>query len=292
MADAPSTAVLSVGYDLPALLEGAPAVHTFPEALERDDVDGAAQVIDDALRESPYALVIYPQWLREPTLSRLETIRAALNTDRLALHGSTLPPLAGGVLCNLASAMTAQLTRSGQLVAALDDLTRKLVVVSWLGTVSGLKEPSPSVWQHLGSVSPRSAFAVVLQPERSVMRIGKQMLGLQPASEPMVLAVSAQSGANGDWMAQAVGPALGGIPVHALPATRHGADWWGTTRVTEGVAFPTAIGDLTRELTARHRMRLCAWCSRAIASTPCPFCRGVAAPTEPAAAADRASPAA
>jgi hypothetical protein len=281
-AEVPSIAVLSVGYDLPELLAGAPAVHVFPEALTRDDLDSATETIDAALRRSGHALVVYPEWLREPTLRRLETIRAALATDRLALHGSALPPLAGGVLCNLASALTAQLTRPGQLVAALGDLERELIVVSWLGTVTGLKQPSPSVWQHVGSLSPRSSYRVVLQPEPAVQRVGRtgDDLPLQTAQRPLELVVAAREGADASWLDDAVNAGLGDLKTRTVPATRHGPDWWGTARLAEAVAYPTGLPELARDLAIRHRLRLCGWCSQPIASTPCPFCRGTEQPAD------------
>lgn len=289
MTEAPPTAVVSVGYDVPQLLEGAPAVPTFLEALDRDDLDSATETIGAALQRSGHALVVYPAWLGEPTLRRLETVRAALATDRLALHGSALPPLAGGVLCHLASALAAQFTRPGQLVAALGDLERDLVVVAWLGSVTGLREPAPSVLQHLGSLSPRSSYGVVLQPEPAVQRIGRrgQDLPLHKAQQPMELVMAAHEGGDTSWLTDTVNPALGGLQARAAAATRHGAAWWGTSRLVEAVAYPTALAELARELAGRHRLRLCRWCSEAIASTPCPFCRGAEEPGEATAAGDR-----
>ncbi len=286
MAEAPSTAVLSVGYDLPQLLEGAPPVSTFPEALDRDDLDRAMETIDAALQRSGHALVIYPQWLREPTLRRLETIRAALATDGLALHDSALPPLAGGVLCNLASALAAELTLPGQLVAALGDLEHELVVVSWLGSVTGLRQPSPSLLQHLGSLSPRSSYGVVLQPVHAVLRVGQtgHDLPLYKAQKPMELVMAAHEGGDTSWLTHTVNPALGNLRARTVAATRHGPDWWGTSRLVEAVAYPTSLTELTRELAGRHRLHLCGWCSKAIASTPCPFCRGAEQPSEAASA--------
>lgn len=276
MSDAPCTAVLSVGYDLPQMLESAPPVITYPEALERDDLDGATKTIDAALQRSGHALVVYPKWLEEPTLRRLETIRAVLATGRLALYGSALPPLAGGVLCNLASALTAQITRPGQLVAALGALERKLVVVSWLGSVTGLKQPEPSLRQHLGSLLPRSSYGVVLQPEHSILRLDRpgQELALRRAQRPMELVIAAREGCEMSWLTDSVNAVLGRQQTRAVAATHHGPEWWGTSRLVEAVAYPTALAELTRELAIGQRLHLCRWCSEAIVSAPCPFCRG------------------
>lgn len=293
MSEAPSTAILSIGYDLPKLIADAPPVHTFCEALDRGDLEGATEAIAAGLRRSGHAVVIYPQWLAEPTLRRLETIRAVLATDRLALHACSLPPLAGGILCNLASALTAQLTPSGQLVAALGDLERELVVVAWLSSVSGLKQPAPSVLQHLGSLSPRSSYVVMLQPERAVLRSGRAQrdLPLHKADRPMELVVAAREGEDPSWLTETLSSLLGRLPIRSVAASRHAAQWWGTSRVVEAVAYPSDLPQLAHELAREQRLRLCGWCSEAIASTPCPFCRNAEQSLESAQAIDPHAPA-
>lgn len=292
MHEVPSTAVLSVGYDLAALVAGAAPVQPFPEALERDDLARATEAIAAALERSGHAVVVYPEWLAEPTRRRLETIRAVLATDRLALRGCALPPLAGGILCNLASALTVQLT-PGQLVAALDDLERELVVVAWLNSVTGLKRPAPSLLQHVGSLSPRSSFVVVLAPAQAVVRSGRapQDLPLRKPTRAMELVVSAREGDDTTWLTDTLTAALGTLPIRCAAPTRHAALWWGTSRVAEVVAYPSDLTQLAGQLADRHRLRLCRWCSEAIASTPCPFCRG-AEPQEGAGMLDRQAPAA
>lgn len=274
---APSTAVLSVGYDLPHLLDDAAPVSVFAEALTREDLGGATEAIDAGLHHSGHALVVYPTWIDDATPRRLETIRSALGTARLALYGSKLPPLAGAVLANLASALSAQMSEPGQLVAALPALERELVVLSWLGSLTGLREPAPSVVMHMASWSPRSSFAVVLQPEHAIVRAdgAGRSLPLEPAEGPMELVVSPQEGIDPAWLVATTTKALGDVPTETIAPTTHGASWWGTARLVEAVAYPTDVRDLAEDLASRHRLRLCAWCSEWIASPACPFCRAV-----------------
>ncbi len=85
MTTGPTTAVLSVGYDLPGLLDAAPPLDVFSDGLTRDDLSAATEAIDSALHHSGHAVVVYPAWLGEDTPRRLETIRAALGTSHLAL---------------------------------------------------------------------------------------------------------------------------------------------------------------------------------------------------------------
>ena len=272
---APSTAVLSVGYDLPHLLDDAAPVTVFAEALTREDLGGATEAIDAGLHHSGHALVVYPTWIDDATPRRLETIRSALGTARLALYGSTLPPLAGAVLANMASALAQHMTEPGQLVAALPALERELVVVSWLGTLTGLKEPAPSVLMHVTSWSPRSSFAVVLSPEPAIVRAdgAGRSLPLERADGPAELVVSAQAGADPAWLIEQATSALGQLPTETVAPTTHGASWWGTSRLVEAVAYPTDVRELAEDLANDHRLRLCGWCSAWIAASSCPFCR-------------------
>lgn len=272
---APSTAVLSIGYDLPDLLEDGPAVSVFSEALTRDELESATEAIDAGLHHRGHALVIYPKWLGDATPRRLETIRCALGSASITLYGSGLPPLAGAVLANLTATLSTYMAQPGQLVAALGDLERELAVVSWLGTLTGLKEPAPSVLQHVASWSPSSAFGVVLSPNPAIVRAdgAGRSLPLEPPARPMELVVSPQDGADPAWLVANTQKALGPLRTATVAATKHGASWWGTSRLVEAVAYPSDVAELAQTLARRRRLRLCSWCSEMIASAVCPFCR-------------------
>ena len=85
-------------------------------------------------------------------------------TRRLSIHETPLPPLAGAVLASLASSIAPYLPSTGVLASLLPELEARLHVFTWLGSVSGLSVPAPSLGQHLASLSPGSAFGVSSYP--------------------------------------------------------------------------------------------------------------------------------
>ena len=287
MADLATTAVMSVGYDAPAMVGGAAVEHVFRD-VEHADLNDVSDVVDRVLQRGGHVVIVYPEWYEDATVRRLETVRAILGSDRLILYGCALPPLAGGVLCNLAAALAPQLTQPGQLVAALGDLGRELIVLAWLGSLRGLKQPAPSVMQHLVSLWPGTSYGVLLQPEHAIVRIDRSggALPVHRTSRPIELVVAAQEDCNTSWLRDTVIPALGDAPIRTVAPTADGPRWWGTARLVEAVVCPTVLPELVRDLAIHNPLRTCGWCSNAIASTPCPFCRGCDQPSdEPAAVA-------
>lgn len=268
----PTVAVLSLGFDLTGLGLDAPQVLAFPTAPAREDLEAWRDAVSGALDRADHAMIVYPSWMDEPALQRLQTVKSALAAERLALHQTSLPPLAGGVLCVLGAALGPHLRSAGELVAALRALERRLIVVAWLGSVSRLHEPSPSVAQHLSSLWPRSAYGVVLQPEPLVRRLSRRRPGfpLARADEPMELVLAPREGADVDWFTTAVNPALGNLPLRQVNPTHHGASWWGTPRLVEAVAYPRDPVATAGSL--QLRLHLCSWCGEAVAGSPCPFC--------------------
>lgn len=282
-------AVVSIGYDLRRLTgDGAADVLTFPRAPGRDDLDPMLDALRGVLAHSEHALVIYPQWLAEPALQRLQTVHAALGAERIAVHASALPPLAGGVLCALASALGGRVGSTGELVGVLPALEQRLVVAAWAGSVTRLRQPAPSILQHLVSLWPGTSFGLVHQPERLVRRLSKRgsSFPITRVPEPMALVVAPRAGGNLDWIKATLNPALGNLAMHEVDPTHHGPRWWGTNALVEAVAHPTDLDALSASLTDEPRVRPCAWCGEPVTAWPCPVCghrqgAGAGAPAQP-----------
>jgi len=267
--------VVSIGYDPGQLAAGgANEAVTFPRAPSREDLEPMLEGLRGALARSEHALVIYPAWLAEPALRRLQTIHAVLGAERIAVHRSALPPLAGGVLCELAGALGERLGSTGELVGALPALERRLIVAAWAGTVTRLRDPAPSILQHLLSLWPGTAFGVVHQPERRVHRLSKRQPSFPIARvpEPMRLVVAPREGANLDWVTTTLNPALGDLELRRVDPTHHGPRWWGTSALVEAVAHPTDLDALAASLTGERPLRACGWCGEPVAAWPCPVC--------------------
>ena len=176
------------------------------------------------------------------------------------------------MLASLASAVAPHLPSLGVLVSVLPELEAELHVFTWLGSVSGLSVPAPSIGQHVASLSPGSAFGVSSYPEPSVHKLGRDGVGvpLPRIERPSRLAVSDQGG-NVAWV-HAVNAALGDLEVRTVEPTPNGPSWWGTGKLVESVAYPVDVQRLGAELAQAADPWTCRWCRELIARSPCPMC--------------------
>jgi hypothetical protein len=265
--------VIGLGCELDRLFSGqAPAV-PIPGPPGRDDMRDLFDAIGAPVRNGSSEIVIVGDWLPPETLERVRTIRSLLQTDRVAIHVTDLPPLAASVLAALTAALVPLAPSAGALAGAIDAIADELVVLAWAGSVAGLRHAGVSLLHHARSALPWSAFAVGLQPESFVSPIsaGAEELPLTPPGYPIELLVAPEADADLDWIVGVVAPALGGVEVRQIPPSLHGAEWWGTSRLAEVVGVPTSIEALA-EATLPRSVSPCPWCGEPIATTPCPFC--------------------
>ena len=203
----------------------------------------------------------------------MQTVHSLLETDRVAIHVTALPPLAASVQTALAAALASHAPSAGALAGALDDVGEQLLVLAWVGSVAGLRHPAVSLLDHARSALPWRSFGVGLQPAAFVQPLGRgsEDLPLEPPDQPVELLVAPSESADLDWIVDSVVPALGGVPVRQIPATLHGPTWWGTSRLVEAVGVPTDLEALAKTVLPRSVVP-CRWCGEPIAAPPCPFC--------------------
>ena len=208
------TAIISIGFKTEAFVAGGGTIPAFSHTPAPNDFDRLIDTVKSAIRDSGHVIAVYPEYAAEPLLARLETVRTALNTSKLAPYGTKLPPLAGAGLTSLASAVAPYIKAPGVLFAALPNLEAELVVLAWLGSVSRLHNPSPSLGQHILSMWPTSAFAVSFWPEPTVKTLRKndRSLSLPTTFRPMMLATAPRDGADATWVEEVILPGLGMPP--------------------------------------------------------------------------------
>jgi len=154
----------------------------------------------------------------------------------------------------------------------LEPLESQLHAVTWLGSVTGLKHPAPSLGQHVASLTPGSAFAVSSYPEPAVHKItASQEIPLPQITRPSHLAIASRNG-DDTWLTTTVNAQLGGLPVVKLEPTPQGASWWGTGKLAEGVICPVDVDRLASEIAQGAEPWACRWCGELIARSPCPMC--------------------
>ena len=255
------------------LLDSEQRIDAFLEPPTHEQWPIVIEALASGTESGGQVVAILPQWLDDAVLMRFDMARAMLDTARVAVHRTALPPLAATVLASLASACGPSLPSAGLLASLLDELEAELHVFAWLGSVAGLTSPSPSLAQHVASLSPGSAFGVSSWPEPSVHRItrGAPSVPLPPVERPSRLVVAPRAGDVG-WITETVNGALGGLPVREVEPTLHGPKWWGTSKLVEGVVYPIDAPALAADLIAGIEPWACRWCSELIARSPCPFC--------------------
>lgn len=270
--------VIGVGCEIDRLFSGQPAVLPVPAPPGQDDLRDLFDAIAGPLRADRAVIVIIGDWLAEETLRGIRTVHSLLQTDRVAVHVTDLPPLAASVLAALAGALAPLAPSAGVLAGALDRIAGELYVLAWTGSVAGLRHPSVSLFHHARSLLPGSAFGVGLQPEAFVHPISRDpSVPLAVPDHPLELLVAPTERAELTWVLEFVAPALGNVAVRELPPTMHGPEWWGSPRLAEVVGVPNSLDSLAERVFA-DRAVPCSWCGEPILAVPCPFCGESAAP--------------
>jgi hypothetical protein len=264
--------VIGLGCELDRLFSGQPAAVPIPGPPDREDLRDLFDAIGGPIRGGASEIVIVGDWLPPETLERVHTIRSLLQTDRVAIHVTDLPPLAASVLAALTAALSPLAVSAGALAGAIDEIADELLVLAWAGSVAGLRHPGVTLLDHARSALPWSSFAVGLQPESFVQPTSAGAeLPLAPPEQPIELLVAPEENADLDWIVDVIAPALGGVGIRQIPPTLHGAQWWGTTRLAEMVGVPTSIEALAARTLPRS-VSPCLWCGEPIAAPSCPFC--------------------
>jgi hypothetical protein len=276
------------------LLDTEGRIDAFLEPPGQEQVGVLVEAVRSGLQDGGSVIAIAPEWIGQEAIARISMVRSMLDTHRLALHRTALPPLAATALASLASACAPHTPSTGVLASLLAELEHELHVFTWLGSVTGLSQPAPSFGQHLASLTPGSAFGVTSWPEPAVHRLHGEGPGV-PVPElarPARLAVAPRADRTG-WVVDALNPALGGLEVRRVEATPGGTSYWGTAKLVEAVTYPLDVQALVGELVARLDPWTCRWCRELVARSPCPLCghrgrparRRAAAPAPPRQAA-------
>jgi hypothetical protein len=248
-------------------------IDAVPEPPTQEQAGLLVEALGSGIEAGGTVIAIVPDWFPPEGLQRLEMARVLLDTDRVAIHHTSLPPLAATALASLASSLAPRLLSAGLLASVLDVLTAQLHTITWLGSVAGLKHPAPSLGQHLTSFSPGSAFGVTSFPEPAVYKLRNNELTIPvpTVARPSRLVVAARNG-DDSWLTGPVNQALGGLPVVKVEPTPQGPAYWSTSKVVEGVVCPVDADGLARELMQNAEAWSCRWCGELIAQSPCPLC--------------------
>ncbi|GAA0458137.1 hypothetical protein ABZ951_10425 [Streptomyces sp. NPDC046215] len=265
------------------------AVFQPPEAQPLDTAVTQTAILLD---QCGYVVALYPDSLPAAYVRRLHTVRAVLESDRIALLPVALPPLAVGVLARQLRQLSVSDLSPGVLASAARLLAHYIYAGAHLSTVTRLDRVDVGLGDHVASLVPGARFAVLVNPVPRLVRIsgaagaGKGAVPDGPGFGTRLTVARGTPAKAGDWVLDTLAPhwRVQGAEEAALPAaSRH---WWGTPRAVE---FAAAIPDpsVLYQLVASVRREKCHWCGLELIGDRCAFCAG---PLPGAVAAPRAQP--
>ncbi|MFD8980406.1 hypothetical protein [Streptomyces sp. NPDC059564] len=269
-------AVTSADLVLPA-----PDRHTPGAAVLRPpgeaDLEGALAETTALLERHGHLVAVVPPWLPAATVRRLHTVRAILETDRIALLDVDLPPLGTAVLVRQLRQLTVCDFSPGVIASAARLLSHYIYAGALLGTVAKLDRVPVGLKAHARSWSPGAQFAVLAHPAPHLAKLAASgqaaaAQGVLPPGPGFATHLTFARGAlSSDWVTAELAPAwqVQGVMENPLPADS--ARWWATPKLVE---FAAAIPDVSvlYQLVASVRREECRWCGFELIGDRCGFC--------------------
>jgi hypothetical protein len=265
--------VIGIGCELDRLFANQPPALPIPEPPGRDGLRDLWEAMAGPLRRGAAVIVVVGGWLPEEVLRSVRTVHSLLDSGKVAIHVTELPPLAASVMTALLAALGPRAVSAGTLAGAIEDVENELYVLATAGSVAHLQHPGVSMLHHARSLVPGMSFGIGLQPEQFVVSLGRTVreVPLSPPDHGIELLLAASEQGDLEWIVDVVAPALGGVEVRTLHPTSHGSQWCGTSRLVEVVGLPTSLDWLAGTVFS-DEPKPCGWCGELIFHTPCPFC--------------------
>ncbi|WP_319949560.1 hypothetical protein [Streptomyces halobius] len=269
-------AVTSPDLALPAIDRQTPAAVVL-RAPHLQPLDDALTETGAVLEHHGHLVALYSAACPPDHIRRLHTLRALLESDRIAILPLDLPPLAVAVLARQLRQLSLCDFSPGVLACATRLLAHYVHAGALLGSVSGLDRVEVDLRSHMKSWLPGAHFAVLANPEPRLLHVDRHSseAGLPAPGFATRLAV-ARGQLAGEWVGGVLAPAwrTQGVCEERLPA--ESARWWGTHKLIE---FAAAIPDpsVLYQLVASVRREGCRWCGLELIGDRCAFCAEPAA---------------
>ncbi|WP_330332340.1 hypothetical protein OHS33_23275 [Streptomyces sp. NBC_00536] len=281
-------AVTSADLVLPAPDRHTPAAAVLhpPEQL---DLEGSLAETTALLERHGHLVAVVPSWLPAATVRRLHTVRAILESDRIALIGTDLPPLGTALLVRQLRQISVCDFSPGIIASAARLLSHYIYAGALLGTVAKLDRVPVGLKAHAKSWTPGAQFAVLAHPEPYLVKLGAPgggsgggggAHGAKPGPGGVALPPGpgfathltfARGQLASDWVTAELAPAwqVQGVMENPLPADSPA--WWATGKLVE---FAAAIPDIAMlyQLVASVRREQCRWCGAELIGDRCGFC--------------------
>lgn len=249
---------------------------TIPPALVFECPESGTPALDRHLSDMTHALDYYGHVVAlvsgsvaDPCRQRLHTVRSVLESERIALVDTDLPPLAVALLALQLRQLSATDLSPGVVAGAARLLVYYLHAGALLNSVSRLDRVEVDLKAHLRSWMPGAQFAVTANPEPRLVEVteGAELPGPAYLTH---LAVAAQ-GLAADWVRDDLAGRWRPARVHDVPLPAASPKWWGTQKLVEFTAYIPDVSVLYQLVTSVRR-DMCGWCGLEVIGDQCLFC--------------------
>ncbi|MBL1065800.1 hypothetical protein [Streptomyces sp. 7-21] len=259
-------AVTSPDMVLPPTDQHTPGAHVLTPPDQQDFAAALAET-GALLDRYGYVIALYPSTTPRPYVQRLHAVRAMLETDRMALLPSDLPPLGTAVLVRQLRQLSACDFSPGVLGSSARLLAHYIYAGALLG--SGARpDRLPLTLPATGSAR-SGPCAVLAAPTPQLVRPdGEAVLSGPQFATALTYAAG---GLGSDWVTGRLARQWQVQQVHPVPVPATSAAWWGTSKLVE---FAAAIPDvvLLYQMVSSVRQEACHWCGLSLIGDRCAFC--------------------
>ncbi|MFG2114179.1 hypothetical protein ACGFRB_16345 [Streptomyces sp. NPDC048718] len=289
-------AVTSADLVLPPTDPQTPPAAVLPGPDARP-LDTALTDVRQLLDHHGHLIVVCPDSAPPAAVQRLHAVRALLESDRIAIVRTALPPLGAAVLVRQLRQLSACDFSPGVLASAARLLTHYVYAGAVLGSVAKLDRVPVGLGSHLKGWLPGAHFAVLAGPTPQLVRLpggggggrgggarggrgadGEQLAGPEFATDLVLARGQLQT----DWPTATLAPRWRARAVQETALPESSARWWGTGRLVEFTAYLPDLPVL-HQLVTSVRRETCHWCRMELLGDRCGFCaapltRGETAP--------------
>ncbi|WP_086565476.1 hypothetical protein [Streptomyces africanus] len=237
--------------------------------VDRRPLEQALADMQALVEHHGHVIVVCSQAAPTAVQRRLYTLRALMESDRIALFHPDLPPLGLAVLARQLRQLASCDISPGVLASAGRLLVHYIHAGALLNSVARLDRVPVGLKSHAKSWVPGSQFGVLAHPEPQLVRITPEAALPGPEFGTWMLVAKGQL--QSDWVTGTLAPSwnVQGLRETALPAESPG--WWGTGRLIEFCSYLPDLSVLYQLVTSVRRTR-CHWCGIDVIGDRCVFC--------------------
>ncbi|MEV0257467.1 hypothetical protein AB0H82_24820 [Streptomyces sp. NPDC050732] len=276
------TAIAVTGPDLvlPSPDRHTPSAAVLQSAVQSPrtySLDQALTEMHTLIEHHGYVIALCPSSAPASVAQRLHAVRSVLESDRIAVVRSDLPPLGLAVLALQLRQLSICDFSPGVLASAARLLSHYIHAGALLGSVTRLDRVPVTLQSHAKSWVPGTQFAVLATPRPELVKVSGGDEAHLPGPGFGTRMLYATGKLAPGWVTGTLAPAWQSQEVTEARLPGESARWWATGRLVE---FAAAIPDISvlYQLVSSVRRDDCHWCGLELIGDRCAFC---AAPLPP-----------